>query len=168
MPEEIGGKNVFKAFQAGHHAGNISAVIVEISGKEKVGAGNEVALQELHKCAIHQPSFAVFFLWPGVRRVYVDCRERTFRDSFCDELAGFFPEYANVFQVLDIDSAASLVAALVVKVDGNEVCFRAFCCGEGDEVADPAADFQGYGMIIAENCLPVGRFFQVFRSKIVG
>jgi hypothetical protein len=89
------------------------------------------------------------------------------RDSFCDELPGLFPQDAHILQTADIDPAAGLVAALVVKVDGYEVGFRTFCRGEGDEVTDTAADFQGNGMVVAEDRLPVGRFFQVFRPKIV-
>ncbi len=87
---------------------------------------------------------------------------------FGDELARLDPQHPDVGEPGPVYAAAGLPAPLVVEIYGDKVPVGMVCGGPGDKVADPAADLQGKGVVVAEQGAPVDRGRQFVRPEIIG
>ncbi len=168
MAIRVGDELIGKTHSSGKNICNIDTVIVKIGGKVDVGVHGHEFPNEFQEPSIYQASFAVLFFGPGIGAVDVNGREQAFRDMLIDELPCLDPQHPNVRQTKAVDAAAGLPAPLVIKIDCDKIPFEfirgRFC----DEVADPAADLQGYGLMVFEYSAPIGRIWQFLGADKTG
>jgi hypothetical protein len=105
---------------------------------------------------------------PGIRAIDIDSLQRFRGKTFGDELASLFPQYPYIGQIIDIDPAAGLVTAFIIKVYGDKIPFSVVNGGFDEKITDSATYFKRKRIAVAEQGLPVGRLSQIFCFQIIG
>ena len=108
--------------------------------------------EDLEKLAVDQPSTAMSLLRPGVGAVDVDGGEAFRLQTSGEQPACFDAHDSDIADASFIELGAGFQTALIVNVDRQEI---------EDEVSNPATDFQGKGVVVAEHLSPVRRTFQL-------